>query len=135
MPNLKQAIPFFMVTNMDRSLDFYINGLGFEKKLDWRPEGSIEWCLLDREGVSIMLQVYRKDFTPKEKLGHGVSICIVCVDALALYGEFLGKGVKINEPFVGNNMWVVELKDPDGYVLNFESTTDVPEGTQYSEWR
>jgi hypothetical protein len=43
-------------------------------------------------------------------------------------------GLKPNEPFVGNNMWVVTIKDPDGYNLDFESPTDVPEETKYSDW-
>jgi hypothetical protein len=35
---------------------------------------------------------------------------------------------------VGNNLWVVQLKDPDGYNIFFESPTDVPEETRYSDW-
>jgi hypothetical protein len=31
-------------------------------------------------------------------------------------------------------MWVVAFPDPDGYRLDFESPTDVPEETMYSEW-
>jgi hypothetical protein len=31
-------------------------------------------------------------------------------------------------------MWVVGFADPDGYRLDFESPTDVPEETKYSEW-
>ncbi len=31
-PNLKQAVPFFMVTDIDRSLEFYTKGLSFEIK-------------------------------------------------------------------------------------------------------
>jgi len=42
--------------------------------------------------------------------------------------------MEMNEPFVGNNMWVVSLVDVDGYRLDFESPTDVPEETKYSEW-
>jgi hypothetical protein len=30
-------------------------------------------------------------------------------------------------------MWVTSLSDPDGYRLDFESTTDVPEETEFSE--
>jgi lactoylglutathione lyase len=30
-------------------------------------------------------------------------------------------------------MWVTILTDPDGYKLDFESPTDVPEETVYSE--
>jgi len=31
-------------------------------------------------------------------------------------------------------MWVVGLKDPDGYNILFESPTEVQEETLYSEW-
>jgi lactoylglutathione lyase len=30
-------------------------------------------------------------------------------------------------------MWVTPLTDPDGYRIFFETLTDVPEDTQYSE--
>ena len=69
-----------------------------------------------------------------ESRGKGISICFQCADALALYHEFTDKGVEIKEPFVGNNLWVVAFDDPDGYRLDFESPTDVPEETKYSGW-
>ncbi len=81
-----------------------------------------------------MLQEYREGFKPNEKLGQGVSVCIMCNDAIALYKEFLQTGLSPQEPFVGNNLWVVQLKDPDGYKIHFESRTDEPEETKYSEW-
>jgi lactoylglutathione lyase len=133
-PNLKQVVPFFMVTDMTRSIAFYTGGLGFEIRFEWKPEGRIEWCWLAREGVALMLQEYRTDRVPKEKLGEGISICFVCEDALQLYKEFVEKGLAPNEPFVGNQMWVTGIKDPDGYRLDFESATDVKEETTYSEW-
>lgn len=120
-----------MVTDMERSLDFYTKGLGFELKMDWKPMGRIEWCWLEREGVALMLQEYRDGQHPKAELGQGVTICFICEDALDLYQEFLLKGLSPSEPFVGNKMWVISLSDPDGYKLNFESNTEVPEGTKY----
>ena len=132
--NLKQAVPFFMVKDIGRSLEFYVKGLGFEIKIDWRPGGKIEWCWLERDGVALMLQEYQKEFLPKEKPGVGVSICFMCHDSLALYHEFLQTGLSAQEPFVGNKLWVVQLTDPDGYHICFESNTDVPEGTAYSQW-
>ena len=133
-PNLKQGVPFFMVTNIDRSLDFYVKGLGFEIKIGWKPDGKIEWCRLERDGVAFMLQEYRKEFLLKEKTGLGVSICFMCNDAIALYKEFLQNKLSFHEPFVGNNLWVGQLSDPDSYILCFESPTDVQEGTMYSEF-
>jgi lactoylglutathione lyase len=31
-------------------------------------------------------------------------------------------------------MWYTIVSDPDGYKLDFESATDVPEDTKLSEW-
>ncbi len=59
-PNVKQAVPFFGVTNMEASLRFYVDGLGFEMKYRWIPgaDNKIRWCWLERGGGSIMLQEY-----------------------------------------------------------------------------
>ncbi len=132
--NVKQAVPFFMVVNMPASLNFYVQGLGFELKNKWEPRGKIEWCWLELGNASIMLQEYRNNI-PVDKRGEGISVCFMCEDALTIYKQILSKGLSATaEPFVGNNLWVVGLKDPDGYNVYFESPTDIPEGTTHSEW-
>ena len=47
--------------------------------------------------------------------------------------EFRSRGIQASTPFVGNGMWVTSLSDPDGYRIEFESYTDVPEETEFSE--
>ncbi len=137
-PNVKQVVPFLRVADMDTSLRFYIDGLGFTLKNKWIPDGKIRWCWLELGGAALMLQEYRKD-DPNSlagaKLGLGVSLAFQCNDALALYHEFLARNLQPSEPFVGNNMWVTGLLDPDGYRLEFESLTDVPEETKLSDWK
>jgi len=137
--NIKQAVPFFAVTSMDISLRFYTQGLAFEVKNKWSPRGKIEWCWLERDGAALMLQEFRTEgadsWRPEGKVGIGVSINFLCEDALTLYHEFISKKLQPSEPFVGNHMWVVSLRDPDGYSLFFESATEVAEETKYSEWR
>jgi hypothetical protein len=130
-----------MVTNIEDSVRYY-NGLGFEMTKKWVPKGKLEWCWLEREGVALMLQEYRSEgdhsWQPEGTLGLGVSVCFICEDALAIYHEALARGIEAGRPFVGNNMWVTSLADPDGYRIDFESPTDVPEETEYSEelhWR
>ena len=135
--NIQQAVPFFMVKDMVASLEFYTQKLGFNIAIEWEPRGKIEWCWLKRDAIAIMLQEPRDKshwLYHTEELGKGISICFQCADALALYHEFTAKGVKIKDPFVGNNLWVVAFSDLDGYSLDFESPTDVPEETTYSEW-
>jgi len=135
-PNIRLAVPFFMVRDMETSLHFYVDQLGFTLANQWTPRGKIEWCWLTREAVSLMLQEPgdKEKFDAGGLKGNGVSICFQCEDALALYHEFTAKGVEIKDPFVGNNMWVVAFADPDGYKLDFESPADVPEETTYTEW-
>ena len=36
--NVKQAVPFFNVTDIDASLRFYVDGLGFRLANKWTPE-------------------------------------------------------------------------------------------------
>jgi catechol 2,3-dioxygenase-like lactoylglutathione lyase family enzyme len=132
-PNVHQAVPFFMVTDIAASLRFYTDGLGFQMTKQWTPEGKLEWCRLERGGAALMLQEYRKEFLPEDKLGVGVSVCFVCDDAIALYREFISRGIPAGKPFVGNSMWVTSLSDPDGYRIDFESYTDAPEESEYAE--
>ena len=135
--NVKQAVPFFGVTDIEASLRFYVDGLGFTMTLKWAPEGRIRWCWLELGSAAIMLQEYWKDGrpggAPAGPLGQGVSICFMCADAIAIYHDTLSRGLTPSRPFVGNNLWVTSLTDPDGYRLDFESPTDVPEGTVYAE--
>ena len=84
-----------------------------------------------------MLQEYWKDGKqggwPAGVLGQGVSICFICADAIAVYHDSQARGLTPSTPFVGNNLWGTTLTDPDGYRLDFESPTDVPEETVYHE--
>ena len=131
-PNVHQAIPFFMVSNMEASLRFYVEGLGFQRTKKWTVDGKIRWCWLQLGGAALMLQEYLPGKIPTTKLGEGISICFQCKDALAIYHESRSRGLHPNTPFVGNNMWVTILTDPDGYKLDFESPTTVPEETIYT---
>ena len=135
--NVQQAVPFFMVHDMEASLRFYIDGLGFTKTEQWVVDGKVRWCWLNLDGVALMLQEFWTSgphaSVPTEKLGVGVSICFICKDALALYRDFKQRGVDAKRPFVGNRMWVTSTVDPDGYRLDFESQTDAPEESEFSE--
>lgn len=132
-PNVKQAVPFFMVTDMAASLRFYVAGLGFSMTHNWVPADHIEWCWLELGGAALMLQEYRPGKRPDGPLGQGVSVCFMCADAVQIYHELRARGVDVQRPFVGNGLWVTSVKDPDGHQLDFESPTDVPEETIYEE--
>jgi lactoylglutathione lyase len=125
--NVTQAVPFLMVADMEASLRFYVEGLGFTMTKQWTPHGKLEWCWLELGGVAFMLQQYRPGKLPTTRRGEGVSICFQCKDAIAIYHQAIARGLQPQRPFVGNAMWVTILHDPDGYTLDFESPTGAPE--------
>lgn len=135
-PNVRQAVPFFGVTNIEESVRYYVDGLGFKMSRQWVDDGKLRWCWLENGTAALMLQEFWKEGrhanVPETKLGVGVSICFVCEDALAIYREVTARGIQASKPFVGNGMWVTSLADPDGYRIEFESYTDVSEETEYS---
>jgi len=130
-PNVRQAVPFFMVTDLAKSLRHYVDGLGFVMTNQWVDQGKLAWCWLELGGAALMLQELRKP--PESKLGVGVSVSFMCKDALAIYREIKGRGISARRPFVGNGLWVASVTDPDGYKVDFQSPTDVPEDTELPE--
>ena len=135
--NVKQAVPFFRVSNIERSVRYYVDGLGFEMTRKWIVEQKLRWCWLQHGEAALMLQEFPKQghdsWSPKGKVGEGVSICFICEDALVIYHQVTLRGIQASKPFVGNGMWVTSLSDPDGYRIDFESYTDVAEETEFSE--
>ena len=59
--NVKQVVPFFRITDMDRSLRFYVDGLGFSLKNKWLVDEKIRWCWLELGGAALMLQTFAND--------------------------------------------------------------------------
>jgi lactoylglutathione lyase len=141
--NVRQVVPFLSVTNMEASLRFYVDGLGFKMNRWWIPDegqndyeldGRIRWCWLELGDAAIMLQEFMPERNSKETFGRGFKVCFQCEDALELYRQFKLRGVQSgSRPTVGNRLWVVQVIDPDGYRMEFSSATDAPEESELEE--
>ena len=135
--NVQQVVPLFWVRDIQKSLRFYIDALGFKKKNEWIDDGRLRWCWLELGGAAVMLQEFWREGQhrnlPDGSVGVGVSVTFICKDALAIYHDIRKRGAEAKRPFVGNGMWVTEVVDPDGYHLFFESPTDAPEETSLPE--
>jgi lactoylglutathione lyase len=126
-----------MVESMEASLRFYVDGLRFVMKNRWIDDGVLRWCWLEQDGVALMLQEWKEQpghaTRPAGRVGLGVSFNFNCRDALAVYRTLKERGPPARRPFVGNAMWVVSLEDPDGYNVHFQSPTDAPEESEYTD--
>jgi lactoylglutathione lyase len=136
--NVTAVVPLLMVTNMERSLAFYMDGLGFVVQNRWIPDGRLRWCWMALGGAALMLQEAvdssRENMAAAGVLGNGVSLNFSCSDALAIYRDAATRGIHtLREPQVGNFSWEVVFADPDGYSIHFFSPTDLPEETLLSD--
>jgi catechol 2,3-dioxygenase-like lactoylglutathione lyase family enzyme len=75
-----------MVTDMERSLAFYIDGLGFTIQNRWIPEGRLRWCWMSLRGAALMLQEAvestRQKMASDGILDNGAALYFQCSDAL-----------------------------------------------------
>lgn len=135
--NVRTAVPFFWVRDIQESLRFYVDGLRFTATQQWVDGGRLRWCWLELGGAAVMLQESAAEGANRPGMdGHvaaGVTIYFICQDALAIYRDLRARGIEAGRPFVGNAMWVTEISDPDGYRLAFESPTDAAQATVLAE--
>lgn len=105
------------VSDQDRALDFYVNTLGFEKRLDepmGEAPGSARWIEVVPTGAESRLVL----FTPpgqEDRIGTFSNVVFECDDLGATYEELRGRGVEFTEepseqPW---GLWA-QFKDVDG---------------------
>lgn len=138
--NVTAVVPLLMVTSMERSLAFYVDGLAFTIENRWVPDGRLRWCLLLLGGAALMLQEAVESTSEKllaaGALGNGAALYFQCADASSIFRDATARGIHpVREPQVGNSGWEVFFTDPDGYKINFYSPTNVAEETLLSEMK
>jgi catechol 2,3-dioxygenase-like lactoylglutathione lyase family enzyme len=107
------------VTDVEASLRFYVNRLGFASPWRYEEDGRAHVAQVDRQGCALILA----DTWP-EKIGKGLMFISLNVEPKtqeaeldALRAEFEAKGVPVKEGSWGYRLLVVD--DPDGNQLFF----------------
>jgi catechol 2,3-dioxygenase-like lactoylglutathione lyase family enzyme len=116
------ARPVLHVTDVEASLRFYVNRLGFTSPWHYDEDGGTHVAQVDRQGCALILA----DTWP-EKIGKGLvfislnvepesrEAAVAAVDTLR--SELEAKGVPVKEGSWGYRLLVVD--DPDGNQLFF----------------
>jgi uncharacterized glyoxalase superfamily protein PhnB len=122
------ARPVLHVTDVEASLRFYVNGLGFTSPWRYEEDGKARVAQVERQGCALILA----DTWP-EKIGKGLMFISVNVEqetrdaALdALRAELEAKGVPVKEGSWGYRLLVVD--DPDGNQLFFNYPNEIASG-------
>lgn len=120
--------PLLQVFDMPSSLRFYCDVLGFRVVEPLRPGDDFDWCLLERDGIELMLNTaYERDDRPltpdpaRVAAHDDTALFFGCRDLDAAYAHFRSHGIDVKEPaVVGYGMKQIWLRDPDGYVICFQ---------------
>ncbi len=109
------VIPQLRITDAKRSLQFYVDGLGFE--IDWQHQfepGFPLFLSLTRSGQTIFLTEHREDCEV------GGAVYFLVPDTDVCHAAFVSRGV--NAPTPEDTPWGTrefQLRDPDGNRLRF----------------
>jgi catechol 2,3-dioxygenase-like lactoylglutathione lyase family enzyme len=127
--NLVSISPFFIVKNLQASIAFYRERLGFQLDFDG-PEGDVYYAGVSRDGIGIMLKEILPDVLPcPNHMRHPWArwdAYIYTLDPDTLFDEFRQRGVPFVKElsFIDEGLWGFEITDADGYVLAFFQVRD-----------
>ena len=123
-----QMVPELTVTNFNKSLDFYINVLGFKVRF---TRESPNFAYIYQETAQLMIEEFHKDGwnvgSLTKPLGRGVNFQIELDDISSIYKKVVANRslyqdikdnwYQTNEEPIGQREFLVQ--DPDGYLLRF----------------
>ncbi|HWB52890.1 MAG TPA: VOC family protein [Tepidisphaeraceae bacterium] len=119
---VRELVPLLFVGDIEASLAFYHERLGFDVVATWKPNNQLAWCRLERDGSAIMLQQAEEEDGPATGRGHGVNFYFNCDDVDLFYREVIERGLMAKAPTIAHyGERQLHLRDPDGYELCFQS--------------
>ena len=119
--------PYFPVANVERTLDFYQQVLGFD--CEYSAGVPLQFAICSRDGFAIMLRRVSEGgvIVPIEKQGGTWEAFFWVNDAEALHAELESKGADIvYGPLIQDSYQMKEfaIRDCDGHVLGFGEPLD-----------
>src|SRR3989454_5115729 len=122
--NLASISPFFIVKDLQVSISYYIERLGFQ--LDFQgPDDGPYYAGVSRDGIGIMLKAILPDVLPQPNHTRHEwarwDAYIYTLDPDALFDEFSQRGASFVKKlsFIDEGLWAFEVTVADGYVLAF----------------
>jgi catechol 2,3-dioxygenase-like lactoylglutathione lyase family enzyme len=122
-PTTQAISPFFIVSNVEQSIAFYRDQLGFEARFR-QPEQNPFFAIIGRDGAQIFIKS-QKDVAPLPNSKRHPFLrwdaFVYAPDPDALAAQFAEHGAAFSSPLENTHDGLrgFEVCDPDGYVLFF----------------
>jgi len=125
MPHFKKLTPNLVVANVERSLAFYVDTLGFERGLTVPEDSPLVFASVTSGPIEIFFN--DRAVAVKEYPGFGgkpigaTGTLFIEVDGVDALHDQLKPSVKVVMPIVTQfyGMREFAIEDPDGYVITF----------------
>lgn len=125
--SLQGMAPLLQVYDMQASLHFYRDILGFKVVSSSGEGDDVDWVLLKHGNVELMLNtLYEKPLRPSERdlsrqaIHEDITLYLGCPDIDSAYEYLAGKNVAVQPPQITGYGWkAINFKDPDGYFFCF----------------
>ena len=122
-PTTEAISPFFIVGNVDRTIAFYLDKLGFETRFR-QPDRNPFSAIIGRHGAQIFIKSDKNVAplpNPKRHPHMRWDAFVYASDPDSLAAEFAGNGAAFSVPLKDTNDGLrgFGIFDPDGYVLFF----------------
>lgn len=118
-------MPFFIVGQLQATLDYYTQRLGFSVDVLLPQEEAPYFAIVRRDEVCVMLKEITAEVRPQPNhLRHGWARWDAYIDVAdpdALFAEFRASGVTFHRPLedTEDGLRAFEVADNNGYVLCF----------------
>jgi catechol 2,3-dioxygenase-like lactoylglutathione lyase family enzyme len=122
-PTTERISPFFIVSNVDRTIAFYRDKLGFETTFQ-EPDQDPFFAIVCRDGAQLFVKSDQNVTplpNPKRHPSMRWDAYVYVPNPDALAAEFVEHGAAFSVPLkdTHDGLRGFELTDPDGYVLFF----------------
>jgi catechol 2,3-dioxygenase-like lactoylglutathione lyase family enzyme len=118
IPKIRKMSPQLLVADIDRSIEFYINKLGFD--LDFFYDGFYAGVIKDGHSIHLKSGTPSAEERNHKRENEDLDIVFSVKDVEPLYNELQLKAVEIARPLCdrpyGKEFYIV---DPDGYLIAF----------------
>jgi catechol 2,3-dioxygenase-like lactoylglutathione lyase family enzyme len=122
-PTTQAISPFFIVSNVEQSIAFYRDQLGFEARFR-QPEQNPFFAIIGRDGAQIFIKSQKGVPPVPNSKRHPFlrwDAFVYAPDPDALAAQFAEHGAAFSSPLENTHDGLrgFEICDPDGYVLFF----------------
>lgn len=126
MSKITGSAPYFIVSDLERSLDYYCDVLGFTRPRLWGEPPC--FAMPSRDGFILMLSQTEASPQPNAVHDGAWDAYFWITDADALFQEFTARGAHVAYEICVQEYDIKEfaIKDPDGHILAFGQPMNAP---------